>query len=544
MLSIVNSSVVVGIDAIRVRVETDITRGIPTFTIVGLAGTATKESRERVKSALINSGFDFPLMRIVINLSPADIKKDGSIFDLAIAIGIIYHKIFEKKNKLIFDMDKTCFIGELSLDGTIKYTRGALSVVCDMKREGVETVFIPMGNYRECSIIDDIEIIPVTSLGECVDYLLGKKVPGFNRILNGDRKDDIDGVYNVDMSEVKGNFMVKRAVEIAVSGGHNLLMIGPPGSGKSMIAERIPTIMDDMSNDEKIEVTKIYSISGLIDEDNGLINRRPFRSPHHTTTKVAMAGGGVNFSPGEVTLSNKGILFLDELAEFSQSILDTLRQPMESGKINVSRVRGNQVYPAEFMLVGAMNPCKCGYYKTNKECICKPYEINRYINKISGPILDRMDIVVDVQPTEVGDLKMDNMGESSEVIKERLRITEEFRRKYRMDKLKKARENKTKVYVDLIENQDEDEIIYRKNSRLTQGELSIFCELSKESERALKSIYDRYNLSTRMYFKLIRLARTVADIKQNLDIKPEDIYEAFSMRNGYLKYFSDRHNFL
>lgn len=538
MLSIVNSSVVVGIEAIKVRVETDITRGIPTFTIVGLAGTATKESRERVKSAIINSGYDFPLMRIVINLSPADIKKDGSIFDLAIAIGIIYHKLFEDVNKLKYDMDRTCFIGELSLDATVKYTRGALSVVCDMKKEGIDTVFIPRANYKECSTIEGIDIVPVSSLKECIDYLIGKKIQDKGGLYNNNIACD-NRIYNIDMSEVKGNFMVKRAVEIAVSGGHNLLMIGPPGSGKSMIAERIPTIMDSMTNEEKIEVTKIYSISGLIDEESGLINRRPFRSPHHTITKVAMAGGGINYSPGEVTLSNKGILFLDELAEFSQSILDTLRQPMESGKINVSRIRGTQVYPAEFMLVGAMNPCKCGYYKTDKECICKPYEINRYINKISGPILDRMDIVVDVQPTDVEDLKVDISGESSRDIKNRLRITEEFRRKYRRKMLNSAKAKKDKIYLDLVESQDENEIIYRKNSRLSQGELSIFCALDSESEKALKNIYNRYNLSTRMYYKLIRLARTVADIKHNEDIKPEDIYEAFSMRAGYIKYFGD-----
>lgn len=515
MISSINSRNIIGIDSCDIKVEVDISKGIPSFNIVGLASTEIKEARERVKSAIINSGYKFPNARIVVNLSPADMKKQGSFLDLPISLGILNEKININKKEL----EKIVFVGELSLDGRVKSIKGILPIIIGAKENGYEKIFIPKENFFECSFIDNIEIIPVNTLKDCIAIINQsiKKSELENRksILLSEIDINKEKEENIDFSEIKGNIYLKRCAEISMAGGHNMLMIGPPGSGKSFVAKRMNTILPDMTKEEMLEVSRIYSVVSDSVEKKGLIEKRPFRSPHHTTTSVSLIGGGVDARAGEVTMANKGILFLDELPEFNRKTLEALRQPIEDRKVNVSRLKYSITYPSDFILVAAMNPCPCGYYRSDTECRCRQYEIDRYLNKLSGPLLDRIDIFTEVKSISFEELNSNVKNESSSEIKKRIEIA----RKIQMKRFNGE---------------------YGKLNRdMNSNDIDMYCKIDDETSEILKIIFEKYRLSNRSYIRLLKVARTIADLSEREDIKEDDVLEAFSMRKAYYTYFSN-----
>lgn len=508
MLSAVNACVLSGLEGNIIKVETDLANGLPTFNIVGLPDASIKESKERVRSALSNSNFDFPMSRITVNLSPASIKKEGSQLDLPIALGILSAMdICTVENQ-----DRTCFIGELSLDGSIKHINGVLPMLISLRSMGIDKAFVPFDNIEESSYIKDMEIYTVGSLNEIVDHLNGK------RILTPATKKDYSSnadcsCYEVDFSEVKGQETLKRAVEIAAAGSHNILIIGSPGSGKTMIARRIPTILPDLTFEESLDITKVYSIAGLNGE-SGLIKTRPFRSPHHTISRTALVGGGRIPKPGEISLANHGVLFLDELPEFNKSSLEVLRQPLEDGRVTISRANMSVDYPSKFMLVSSMNPCPCGYYGDPKhECKCSTSQIERYLSKISGPLLDRIDIQIEATPVEYDDLNSSRKSESSIDIRKRVNY---------------ARKIQEERYAGLA--------IF-SNSELSAGQIKKYCKMEAEAEGILKTAFERLSLSARAYNKIIKVSRTIADLDGSVDIKIEHAAEAIQYRNIDKKYW-------
>lgn len=510
MLSKAKTCVLYGLDGYEIDVETDLSGGLPSFSIVGLPDASIKESKERVRSAIKNSGYKFPVSRITVNLAPANLKKEGSQIDLPIAAGILAaSKII--KNEI---SENTCIIGELSLDGKINAVQGALPMVISMRNNGFKNIIIPDDNKEECGAIKGINIFPVENLNDLVDFLNNDIIIEQYIVAYERNKDDIDYTdYSEDFSEIKGQPEMKRAVEIAAAGMHNILLLGGPGSGKSMIAQRIPTILPDLTFEESLEVTKIYSISGMLN-NKGLIKKRPFRSPHHTSSRAAIAGGGSKPSPGEVSLAHYGVLFLDEMPEFPKSVLEVLRQPMEDGKITVSRANGSFVFPAKYMLVGAMNPCLCGYLgDPNHECSCNQGQIDKYLSKISGPLLNRIDIQLEVSPVKYEDLKDNREEESSEDIKKRI---------IRVRKIQEER--------------------YRKIGILTNSELSgkniiKYCKVNKESEIMLKSAFETLGLSARAYNKILKVSRTIADLDGKESIETHHIAEAIQYRRLDRKYW-------
>ncbi|NMS88727.1 YifB family Mg chelatase-like AAA ATPase [Clostridioides difficile] len=533
MLSIINSSNLIGIDSFLVKVEVDISNGMPSFNIVGLPSKEIKEARERVKSAILNSGYKFPSTRIIVNLSPADIRKEGAFLDLSISIGLLRGLIKKDENYI----KESMFIGELSLDGKIRKVRGILPIIIGAKNQNIKRIFIPIENTKESLFIDEIDIIPVKSLNECIDFLneeikvdkegimsfLNEELEKYNgRLENYDANKDYkytkihsikENKYDEDFKDVRGNYFVKRSAEIAAAGNHNIFMIGPPGSGKTMIAKRIRTILPDISIEEMIEVSKVYSILGMIDETKGIIDNRPFRAPHHTTTKQSLIGGGIYARPGEVALAHRGILFLDEIAEFDRKILETLRQPIEDGYVNISRVKYSTKYPCRVLLVAAMNPCPCGYYMSDSECRCRSNEIDKYINKISGPLLDRFDIFVEVNSTKYVDFNSLKEEESSQKIKRRV-------------------ENARKIQINRFRKDN-----VKNNSEIKASNLLKYCNLEKEASKTAEKIFNKYNLSSRSYTKLLKMARTIADLEEIETINSQCIIEAFSFRKAYYSYF-------
>lgn len=507
MLSKVKACVLEGIEGCLVDVETDLSNGLPGFNIVGLADMAIKEAKERVRSAIKNSGFKFPVSKITVNLAPANLKKEGSQMDLPIAVGVLLaSKIIKKEIR-----DDICFMGELSLDGKITRIDGALPLVISLRNNNIKKAIIPVANKEECGVVDNIEIIPIANLEELVLYLNEElDVAPFISVYSNDIA---ECQYEIDFSEIKGQATLKRAVEIAAAGGHNLLMLGPPGSGKTMIAKRIPTILPDLSFEESLEVTKIYSIAGLLNE-NGLIIKRPFRSPHHTVSQVALAGGGKNVGPGEVSLAHYGVLFLDEMPEFSKSVLEILRQPMEDGIISISRASGSYTYPSKFMLIGSMNPCPCGYLGDPKhECTCNQGQINRYLGKISAPLLDRMDIQVEVSPVYYKDLNSKTSEETSFTIKKRVIAAR---------KIQNERYKSLKIYT---------------NSELSSRQITKYCKIDSDSESLLKTAFDMMGLSARAYNKILKVARTIADLEGVDNITSNHLAEAIQYRTLDRKYW-------
>ncbi|MBN1824584.1 MAG: YifB family Mg chelatase-like AAA ATPase [Endomicrobiales bacterium] len=502
MLAKINSSAVVGVDAYPVTVEVDIAAGLPSFSIVGLPDAAVKESKDRVVAAVRNSGFDFPSKRVTVNLAPADIKKEGASFDLAIAVGVL------RARKLIdAEPDGFCFIGELALDGAVRPVKGVLPIVLSLKDSGIRKVMVPKANLGEAMVAGDIDVYPVEKLKDVSDFLCGKKeIKPFSGGYEacGREKEE----YDVDFSEVKGQQFVKRALEIAAAGGHNVLMVGPPGSGKSMLARRLPTILPDLHFEESLETTKIHSVVGLVSPGQGLIKKRPFRAPHHTVSDIALIGGGTYPRPGDVSLAHNGVLFLDELPEFHRDVLEVLRQPLEDRVVTVSRAKGSVAYPASFMFIGAMNPCPCGNFgHPERECLCGPYKIRKYVSRISGPLMDRIDIHVEVPSLKITELARDfGEAEPSSDIRKRVVMARQ-RQKERLEG--------DKIYC---------------NSRMGTRHIRKYCALDKESKDFLIAVIERLRLSARAYDRILKVARTIADLARKEEIEREHVAEAAQYR--------------
>ncbi|MCX7913670.1 MAG: YifB family Mg chelatase-like AAA ATPase [Thermodesulfovibrionales bacterium] len=503
MLSKVLSACVIGIEAYLIEVEVDITsRGLPHFSIVGLPDIAVKESKDRVKAALKNVGLSFPLKQITINLAPADLKKEGSSFDLPIAIAIISAEGILPSNEI----DDYVIVGELSLDGRIKPIRGSLPIALEAKRLIKKGIILPKDNAPEAAIVEGIDVYGFESLPEVVEFLKGNsnKEPFYIDIKSVMSECSI---YEDDFSEVKGQEHVKRALEVAAAGSHNVLMIGPPGSGKTMLSKRIPTILPPMTFEEALETTKIHSVAGLLKNGQALLATRPFRSPHHTISDVALIGGGQLPRPGEVSLAHHGVLFLDELPEFKRSVLEVLRQPLENGVVTVSRAVATVVYPAQFMLISAMNPCPCGFYSDSRhQCTCTPSMITRYRSKISGPLMDRIDIHIEVPAVPFRELSNEHSGERSETIRERVIEARDIQ-------LKRFKEDR--IFA---------------NGQMKTKHIKKYCKLTEDAHKLLDTAMQRLALSARAYSRILKVSRTIADLDNAQDIKGYHIAEAIQYR--------------
>lgn len=509
LFSKVFSMGLLGMNAFLVEVEADLSSGLPRFDLVGLPDSSVNESRERVRSAIKNCGLDFPISRITVNLAPADFKKEGSIYDLPILVALLL-----ASDQLRCKIDNCAFLGEVSLSGEVRHINGVLPMVIKAKESGILHVFVPKDNIDEASVVEGIDVFPITHVKELLAHLCGESL--LTPYIAKSFEEYKSIAYMPDFCEVKGQFEAKRALEVVAAGGHNVMMIGPPGSGKSMLAKRIPSILPDMSFEEAIETTAIYSVAGALRNGTSLIKQRPFRSPHHTISAAGLSGGGAIPKPGEISLSHNGVLFLDELPEFARSSMETLRQPIEDGTITISRVAGTLSYPCSVMLVCAMNPCPCGFFgHPNRPCTCPKGSAAKYLSRVSGPLLDRLDIHIEVAPVEFDQLSDETYGEKSQQIRQRVNDARQLQRQ---------RFEGTGINC---------------NARMTSSMVREFCKLTPTAKKLLKDAFERLGMSARAYDKVLKIALTIADLDHSDIIDSQHIAEAIQYRSLDRKFWKD-----